>query len=350
VFRLTTSGQFTDLHDFQGTDGSQPAGALVEGTDGNLYGVTLYGGLSSDYGGTIFRVGLSGGFATVYEFNGNTGGTNPNAGMARGPGGNLYGMYKLGLGNPFPGPGGDYRIDHEGNITFPASFQSYPSAFAPVITSNGNIYALNQPSNFVGNGNETLEVIQPGSSEAGVVLNLPARFHGDVVNYEVGMIQGSDGLFYANGTSATADPKHPYVELQIDLAASQTNIFDLDGHGKIPLLSPLEGSDGKFYVVNGGGGTNGSGNVIALDYGLAPPAPGITAFYPTTAPAGTLVTILGAWFVNVKSVALNGRSVPFTAVSSGAIAFRIPATATTGPVTVTTANGVGGSADALTVR
>ena len=103
MFRLTTSGQFTGLHDFQGSDGSQPAGALVEGTDGNLYGVSLYGGLPSDYGGTIFRVGLSGEFATVYEFNGNTGGTHPNAGMARGPGGNLYGMYKLGLGNPFPG-------------------------------------------------------------------------------------------------------------------------------------------------------------------------------------------------------------------------------------------------------
>lgn len=140
------------------------------------------------------------------------------------------------------------------------------------------------------------------------------------------------------------------MELQIDLATSQTNIFDLDGHGKIPLLSPLEGSDGKFYIVNGAGGTNGLGNIIALDYGLAPPAPSITTFYPTSAPAGAVVTILGAWFVNVKSVALNGQSVPFAAASSGAITFRIPETATSGAITVTTANGVSASADALTVR
>jgi uncharacterized repeat protein (TIGR03803 family) len=40
VFSVSPSGQVTTLHSFNGTDGQYPAGALVLGTDGNLYGTT----------------------------------------------------------------------------------------------------------------------------------------------------------------------------------------------------------------------------------------------------------------------------------------------------------------------
>jgi uncharacterized repeat protein (TIGR03803 family) len=95
IFRLTASGDFTVLHSFHGSDGTLPAGALAEGLDGNLYGVTLTGGLSLQFGGTVFRVGKRGEFTTLWLFNARTGATNPTAGLALGPGGNLYGMYQF---------------------------------------------------------------------------------------------------------------------------------------------------------------------------------------------------------------------------------------------------------------
>jgi uncharacterized repeat protein (TIGR03803 family) len=55
IFRITPDGTFLILHRFDGTDGAGPYfGALVEGTDGFLYGVTGGGGSSGN--GTFFRL------------------------------------------------------------------------------------------------------------------------------------------------------------------------------------------------------------------------------------------------------------------------------------------------------
>lgn len=64
LFKITAGGVFTKLHDFDGDDGEEPNAALVQGTDGDFYGTTTYGGAynnCSDGCGTLFRldVGIS---------------------------------------------------------------------------------------------------------------------------------------------------------------------------------------------------------------------------------------------------------------------------------------------------
>jgi uncharacterized repeat protein (TIGR03803 family) len=54
------------IHRFDGSDGSEPEAALVEGTDGNLYGTTLLGSTSGV--GTVFRISKTGTFTTLYSF------------------------------------------------------------------------------------------------------------------------------------------------------------------------------------------------------------------------------------------------------------------------------------------
>jgi uncharacterized repeat protein (TIGR03803 family) len=72
-------------------DGSSASGALVFDKAGNLYGVTLNGGI---YGyGTIFKLTYSSGWTetTIYEFTGSDNGANPYAGLTFDNQGNLYG-------------------------------------------------------------------------------------------------------------------------------------------------------------------------------------------------------------------------------------------------------------------
>jgi len=350
VFQLTPSGQFTLLHSFHGTDGSAPAGALVAGLDGNLYGVTLNGGLSEEFGGTIFRVGKSG-FSTIYQFDASTGASNPNAGLTLGPGGNIYGMYQFNaIGNGFGGPGGVFQIDTSGNITFPSYFQSVPWSCAPVIAPRGGIFSLTQASVIVGDAGQTLEGIPSGSDYAYVALDLPHYFGTDFVNFFGCMILATDGHFYANGISAIEYPTMPFVELRMDVATQQTQFLDLDPYGSTPVLAPLEGADGKLYIVNNGGGVTGLGNVLTLDYGIAPPAPLLGGFVPSSGSAGTAVVIGGNFFVGVTSVALNGKAVPYRVRSSSVIDFVIPSGAASGTISVSTPNGTVTSSGTFTVQ
>ena len=69
VFKMSADGTFTLLRELDGgTDGGNPRAALIEGTDGNLYGTTAAGGARN--AGTVFRMTLGGGMTTLHSFTG----------------------------------------------------------------------------------------------------------------------------------------------------------------------------------------------------------------------------------------------------------------------------------------
>src|SRR5689334_21253224 len=75
IFRTTQAGAFLTLHSFNGTDGSGP-GALVQATDGSFYGVTGDGGANNlclGGCGTVFRATSSGVLTTLHNFDGTDG-------------------------------------------------------------------------------------------------------------------------------------------------------------------------------------------------------------------------------------------------------------------------------------
>ncbi len=89
VFKITSAGKLTTLHDFAwGGDGANPYAGLVWATDGNFYGTTSNGG---DNGvGTVFKIGSGEKLATLHEF-GVDDGDNPSAGLVQDTDGTFYG-------------------------------------------------------------------------------------------------------------------------------------------------------------------------------------------------------------------------------------------------------------------
>jgi uncharacterized repeat protein (TIGR03803 family) len=90
---------FSTLHSFNGTDG-QAANGLVQGTNGKFYGTTSFGGATGS--GTVFTITTSGTLATLYSFcaqNGCTDGSYPDTAVVQGTNGNFYGATFYGGGN-----------------------------------------------------------------------------------------------------------------------------------------------------------------------------------------------------------------------------------------------------------
>jgi uncharacterized repeat protein (TIGR03803 family) len=101
------SPKFTVLHSFTGADGAYPGAALVQATNGDFYGTTVYGGANCAPNGcgTIFEITPSGALTTVYSFFSQaacTDGANPAAGLVQAANGDLYGTAQAGGANCVP--------------------------------------------------------------------------------------------------------------------------------------------------------------------------------------------------------------------------------------------------------
>ena len=98
IFRMTPSGALTNIYFFTGgTNGYNPAGALVQAADGDFYGVTKRNTLDGlAFYGTIFKVSTNGAFTTLYTLNPfvNGDGAYPFAGLIQAADGNFYNMYE----------------------------------------------------------------------------------------------------------------------------------------------------------------------------------------------------------------------------------------------------------------
>ncbi len=109
VFKVTPRGALTTLYAFCATsncsDGVNPGGPLVQATDGNLYGTTSFGGAYG--GGTAYSITLAGTLTTLHSFLGIVGQPyNIAAGLLQGTRGNFYGATYW--GGPYGGPYGSY--------------------------------------------------------------------------------------------------------------------------------------------------------------------------------------------------------------------------------------------------
>ena len=89
VYRLTTNSVLTSLFAFNLTDGANPAGALTLGRDGKFYGVTFYGGTNTV--GTVYTITTNGTLAIVASLNYYLTGGYPQTGLLQGSDGNFYG-------------------------------------------------------------------------------------------------------------------------------------------------------------------------------------------------------------------------------------------------------------------
>jgi uncharacterized repeat protein (TIGR03803 family) len=152
VFKMSTNGALTTLYSFTGgNDGGLPECTLVQGRDGDFYGTTYE--YSSNNDGTVFKITTNGVLTTLCEFGAFTndypasGYSEPYTGLVQGSDGNFYGVTYDGGTND---EGAAYEITTNGAFTVLYSFGPYlggypENPYGPLVQgSDGSFYGTTE--------------------------------------------------------------------------------------------------------------------------------------------------------------------------------------------------------------
>jgi uncharacterized repeat protein (TIGR03803 family) len=221
IFKLDAGRTFHDLHDF--TDpGTGPSGRFALGSDGNLYGTTLF----SDNGGTLFRADPAGSVTIIHDFTG-TDGTLP-AWLIAASDGFLYGVTQ---GNGGPDQITAFRADLTGALTPLGTIPGFPNSY--------------------------LTEADPGS------------FYGTKWGGGGGFPPDDGSVFRMDSTGQVTDVHDFFGDFE--------NL-------STPLAPLLLASDGSLYGTTRDGGFAGVGGIFRMVPGTTPP-PALTAIVPTSGSA-----------------------------------------------------------------
>src|ERR1700674_4661598 len=336
VFEITLGGKLTTLHSFDGTDGAAPIAALIQATNGDLYGTTSSGGASGKgcggFGcGTIFKTTPSGKLTTLYSFGG-TDGANPAAALVQDTNGNFYGTTPNGGAY---GAGTILQICPRGRMSTLYSFGGTDGAnpaAALVQDTNGNFYGTTPNGGAYGAG--TIFQITP----SGKLTTLHSFDGTDGAAPIAALIQATNGDLYgttSNGGSGSCTYGCGTV-FKITLSGKLTTLHGFGGtDGTNPAAALVQDTNGNFYGTTPSGGGYGAGTVFSLSVGLGP----FVETQPTSGKVGAAVKILGTDLKGTTSVTFNGTAAKFTVVSKSEIKTTVPKGATTGKVKVKTPKG-----------
>jgi uncharacterized repeat protein (TIGR03803 family) len=281
VFKLTPSGALTTLYSFCSlagcADGAEPQGGLIQGLDGNFYGTASEGAVLGAYG-TVFKLTPSGTLTTLYSFTGEVDGASPSAGLIQGSEGNFYGTTQFGGAH---GEGNVFELTPSGTLTTLYSFCStdycedgqWPIA-GVIQGAHGNFYG----TTYYGGAGVYGTVFQLTPSGTLTILYSFCSQNGctDGAEPAAGVIQGTDGSFY--GTTTAGGAHGGGTVFQLTPSGTLSTLYSFCSRAKctdgaVPDAGVIHGSDGNFYGTTEYGGSNNDGTVFRL------------------APSGTLTTL-----------------------------------------------------------
>lgn len=261
IFRITTNGAFTLLHSFGGVDGRQPQADLAQGSDGAFYGTTACGGANGD-SGTVFKITSGGVFTSLFSFSSDgSNGRGPRASLVQDSDGNFYGT--TALGGASGNHGTVFRISPSGGFTSLFSFDgtngSGPEA-GLARGRDGDFFGTTQFGGTNGDNGTVFKITPSGT------LTSLYSFSGPDGSYPMARLAlGSDNQFYGttSGDRAFGGTNTFGTIFRITAGGTLTTLACFFGtDGASPLAALIQGNDGKFYGTTFEGGPGGGGTIF----------------------------------------------------------------------------------------
>jgi uncharacterized repeat protein (TIGR03803 family) len=254
IFTTTLTGTEAVVHSFdEGLEGRSPSAALVQVADGSLFGTTSTGGGSDCDCGTVFKLTPTGTFTSMHAFGGGQEVGGPSGALTQATDGNLYGTTNQGGGDrAYANAGMAYQITPSGALTVLHKFLSPdttdtseggPPGGALIQAADGNLYGT---------------TLYGGPMQGGTVFKLTTTgalsvFYAFGASSNGGaarVIQAADGNFY--GTTAT--PCCPGTVFKLTTTGTLTLLHVFGGSTEVGLPSGLvQATDGNLYGTLTGG-------------------------------------------------------------------------------------------------
>jgi uncharacterized repeat protein (TIGR03803 family) len=306
VFKVDAAGNETVLHHFTGGEGGAvPAGGVLLDSQGNLYGVTTYGGLppgDPNGSGTVFRLEADGTFTTLHRFAANgSEGTGLRSGLVQDAAGNLYGVTSSGGAGGGIGRGTVFRIDSAGVFTTLHDFSTNTVAARPIgplmRDDAGSLYGVTERGGAGGGG--TIFRLDP----EGVISILhefafnpfdPFDFWSKDPGGSIplaGLVGDPTGIVY--GTTRTGGSSHRGIVYRFDMRSNALEVLltftaEQGGYVEAPLLRD---SAGVLYGTTWPGG----------DLTCNPPIGCGTVFRIDTSPIGGAMLVPSAATTHIQN-------------------------------------------------
>jgi len=267
IFKMTTGGTLTSLHSFDTTDGSTVYGGLVQATNGNFYGTTYAGGANG--AGTVFQFTPGGTLTTLHSFDG-TDGSGPRGGVIEAGDGDLYGTTEHGGAND---DGTIFKITLAGTLTTLHNFDATDglSPIAGVIqATDGSFYGTT-----AGGGASSACTVQYAGcgtvfkiTQRGTLTTLHSFIGSDGAWPTAGLVQSSDGDFYgATSDGGGNNLNRDGTAFKITSAGSLTTLytFHVHGNGAFPIGGLVEATDKSVYGTTESSGGGAAGTIYQID-------------------------------------------------------------------------------------
>jgi uncharacterized repeat protein (TIGR03803 family) len=251
---------------FDGTNGSNPVSAPVQGLDANFYGTTNAGGTDSN--GTVFKITPAGILTTLLNFD-TANGASPN-GLLLAANDDFYGTTE---GNAI-NFGTIFEITPAGAETTLYSFclkggscTDGQHPVAPLVQAvNGNFYGTTFSGGY--NQSGTIFEITPVSDLTTLYTFCSDGYPcPDGANPLAGLMQASNGNLY--GTTSFGGANETGTVFEITLAGQLTTLYNFCtltncADGREPCAGLVQGTNGNFYGTTREGGANGQGTVFEI--------------------------------------------------------------------------------------
>jgi uncharacterized repeat protein (TIGR03803 family) len=222
--------------------------------------------------------------------------------------------------------------------TFDGTHGFYP--YAPVIQgSDGFLYGTTYEGGSIANAFGVVFKLSTKGGPITVLHQFDSTSMTDGYGPFGGLVEGPDGNLYGTTLIGVGGGGTPFGTIfKISKAGTgykMLHAFD-STHGQSPETTPVLSTNGIIYGETYTGGSDSGGVFYSLDASFSPFV-SVVGFPAGT--AGHIVEILGQGLTGTSGVKFGSGSATFTVVSDTYLTAVIPASGTTGTITVATSGG-----------